>query len=78
MRPFEMLEANTIIPNGLSIKSGSRDPTARYLGSMVVFNRGAKYENMKNIPSVIPMCPKISIIKRTTLYLYINIDSLLH
>ena len=78
MRPFEMVDAKTIIPNGLSIKSGSRDPTARYLGSMIVFNRGAKYENTKNIPSVMPVCPKSSMVKRTNLYLYINIDSLLH
>ena len=73
-----MEEANTIIPNGLSIISGSKDPTARYLGSMIVFNLGTKYENMKNIPSVIPIWPNSSMIKRTNLYLYINIDSLLH
>lgn len=60
MRPFEMEEAKTIIPNGLSIISGKRAPIARYRGSMMVFNRGAKYETKKNIPSVIPICPKRS------------------
>jgi hypothetical protein len=50
MRPFEMEEAKTIIPNGLSIISGKRAPTARYLGSMMVFTRGATYENIKKYP----------------------------
>ena len=60
MRPFEMEETKTIIPNGLSIISGKRDLTTRYLGSMMSFNRGTKYENIKNIPSVIPICLKRS------------------
>src|SRR5665647_3099822 len=53
-----MVEAKTIIPSGLSIKSGRRAPIARYLGSMIVFNRGAKYDIPKNTPSVMPICPK--------------------
>jgi len=57
-----MVDAKTIIPNGLSIKSGKRDPITRYLKSMIVFNRGAIYENTKNIPSVIPICPKSSMV----------------
>jgi hypothetical protein len=57
-----MVEAKIIIPTGLSIISGRRAPTARYLGSMIVFNRGAKYENKKKIPSVIPICPNSSMI----------------
>jgi hypothetical protein len=69
MRPFEMVDAKTIIPSGLSIKSGRRAPTARYLGSMIVFNRGAKYENTKNIPSVIPMCPNSSMIVQSNSFL---------
>jgi hypothetical protein len=56
-----MVEAKTIIPSGLSIKSGRRAPIARYLGSMIVFNRGAKYDIPKNTPSVMPICPKRSI-----------------
>lgn len=70
-----MEEAKTIIPNGLSIKSGRRDPTARYLGSMTVFNLGTKYENKKNIPSVIPICPNSSMIIRTIFFYIIKIES---
>jgi hypothetical protein len=67
-----MVEAKTIIPNGLSIRSGKSAPIARYLGSMIVFNRGAKYENIKNIPSVTPICPNRSIIIQGTSFLIYN------
>ena len=72
MRPFEMVEAKTIIPNGLSIRSGKRAPIARYFGFMIVFNLGAKYENTKNIPSVTPICPKSSMIVQGTSFLIYN------
>ena len=68
MRPFEIVDAKTISPNGLSIKSGRRAPTTRYLLSMIVFNRGAIYENTKNIPSVIPICPKSSMVTQRNPY----------
>ena len=69
MRPFEMVDAKTIIPNGLSIRSGKRAPMARYFGSMIVFNRVAKYENMKNMPSVIPIWPKRSMTRQNNYFI---------
>jgi len=77
MRPLEIDEEKTIIPNGLSIRSGKSAPTARYLGSMIVFNFGAKYANKKNIPSVTPICPKSNIITQSDLSEYINKECLI-
>ena len=34
--PFAMAEGKIIVPRGLSIKSGRRDPITRYAGSIIV------------------------------------------
>jgi hypothetical protein len=61
MRPFEIMEANIMLPIGLSIKSGRIAPIARYLGSIIVLSRGIKNTSPKNMPNEMPRCPKRSI-----------------
>jgi len=50
MRPFEIMEANIMLPIGLSIKSGRIAPIARYLGSIIVLSRGIKIQVRKIFP----------------------------
>jgi hypothetical protein len=61
MRPFEILEANIILPIGLSIKSGRIAPIARYLGSIIVLSQGIVNSSPKNMFNEMPGCPKRSI-----------------
>jgi hypothetical protein len=61
MRPVEIVEAKIIMPSGLSIRSGRRAPTSRYLGSIIVFSRGIRKQMKRNIPKVTPRCPKSNI-----------------
>jgi hypothetical protein len=56
-----MVAEYIIIPRGLSIKSGRRDPMTRYVGYIIVCNCGMKTKSPKNIPNVTPICPKRSI-----------------
>jgi hypothetical protein len=56
-----MVDEYIIIPRGLSIKSGRSDPMTRYVGSIIVCNCGMRYKSPKNIPNVMPICPKRSI-----------------
>jgi hypothetical protein len=61
IRPVEKVEARIISPRGLSMRSGRRAPTSRYLGSMMVLKRGANIHMRKKIPKVTPRCPKSNI-----------------